>query len=214
MKIWLLALAAVAVFSPVTGASARTDGFTRSIVPGVGMGGVTLGESLTEVHRQLGAGLVFTGDGPGGYGEYWQWDAVRGLYLPVDALNVDYAYVDGKPGPLSFLATPGGWTISGTNIVPRAHGDLTALRRFYGKRLLGPYIGSPPTGRDGSAGVYYELPGRYLGRAVHTVFETTTYRPLADEILSVVVSFCVATPLFRDAQDYPCHRASSVGSSS
>jgi hypothetical protein len=129
------------------------------------------------------------------------------LSLPVDALDVDYAWVNGKPGPVSFLGTPGAWTIAGTNIVSRTHGDVAALRRFYGKRLLGPYVGSPPTGIDGSAAVYYELHGRYLGRPVHTVFRTTTYRALADEILSVSVSFCVTTDLFRNAQDYPCHTA-------
>lgn len=211
----LLALIAVAGLSTATAAIAQpervvsAEGYVRVIVPNVGMGGVALGELLSEVHKQLGLGPLSTGSPNSGYGEYWQW----GTYVPndamgpLDALNAGYAWVNGKPGPASFLATPGAWAIAGTNIVSHKHGDLAALRLFYGKRLLGPYVVGPPTGKDGSSAVYYELPGRYLGRPVHTLFDTTTYRPLRDEFFGVSVSFCVKTPLFRNALDIPCHAA-------
>jgi len=210
-----LALFAVAALStaPAVIAQAKVvsaDSYVPVIVPNVGLGGVKLGESLSDVHKQLGgSGPLDTGSANSGDGEDWQW----GTFVPtdpmgpLDALRVEYAYVNGKPGPASLLATASAWAIAGTNIVSNKHGNLAALRRFYGKRLLGPYVVGPPTGKDGSSAIYYELPGRYLGRRVHTLFETTTYKPLADEFLAVSVSFCVKTALFRSAHDIPCHAA-------
>jgi hypothetical protein len=204
-----LSNAAVASGQPKRAVSANS--YVRLIIPNVGVGGVRLGESLSDVHNQLGRGLSDTGIGSDGNSEYWLWatTATNDLMGPLDALTVDYAYIDGKPGPASLLATPGAWAVSGTAIVSHRHGSLAALRRFYGKRLLGPYLVGPPAPRGGSSDAYYELPGRYLGRPVHTLFETTTYKPLADEIVAVTVSFCVTTPLFRSALDIACHATRS-----
>jgi hypothetical protein len=213
---WLLPLIAVAALSTATAAVAQPEqvvsakSYVRMIVPNVGMGGVTLGESLSGVHKQLGgSGPLSTGDGDSGFNESWQWGALiqNDLMAPLDALTVDYAWVNGKPGPTSLLLTPGAWTIAGTNVVSHKHGDLAALRRFYGKRLLGPYVVRPPSGENGSSAVYYELPGRYLGRPVHTLFMSTNSPPLADEFFAVSVSFCVKIALFRSASDIPCHAA-------
>jgi hypothetical protein len=212
----LLALIAVAALSTATVAStqpnrvASANSYVSVIVPNIGVGGVKLGESLSDVHKQLGGrGPEATGYADSGYGEDWQWgtSVPNDPMAPVDALEVEFAWVNGKPGAASLLATPGAWAIAGTNIVSHRHGNLAALRRFYGKRLLGPFVVGPPTGKDGSSAVYYELPGRYLGRPVHTLFETTTYQPLHDEFLAVSVSFCVKTALFRSALDIPCHAA-------
>jgi hypothetical protein len=214
MRRLLFALVAVAALSTAAAAIAQHEhsagGYVRVIVPNVGISGVNLGESLSAVHRKLGArGPESTGTADSGFGEDWQWQTIapNDPMGPHDALTVEYAWANGKPGSASLLATPGAWTIAGTNIVSHTHGNLAALRRFYGKRLLGPYVVGPATGKDGSSAVYYELPGRYLGRRVHTVFGTTTYRPDADEFFSVSVSFCVQTALFRSALDIPCHPA-------
>jgi hypothetical protein len=180
------------------------------IVPSIGLGGVKLGESLSDVHKQLGGrGPADTGGANSGHSEDWQWGTIgaNDPMGPLDALTVEYAWVNGKPGGASLLATPGAWAIAGTNIVSHKHGDVAALRGLYGKRLLGPYVVGPSTGKGGSSAVYYELPGRYLGRRVHTLFETTTYQPLHDEFFAVSVSFCVKTALFRSALDIPCHAA-------
>jgi len=178
----------------------------RTIVPGVGIGGVTLGTPLPAVHRRLGT-PIFTGDGDT-YGEYWQWTKTpANLIGPVEAITVDYPYVDGKPGGVTFVSTPGAWMIAGTGIRSYEHGDLAALRRFYGSRLLGPFTDGPPTGKDGSQGLYYELPGRFMGRPVHTVFRTATYPPVADEIQEVTVSFCGTGMLgSMSSEDVPCHQ--------
>jgi len=211
----LLALIAVAALSTATVASvqpnrvASASGYVSVIVPNIGVGGVKLGESLSDVHKQLGGrGPEDAGYADSGYGEDWQWGTLvpTDPMGPLDALEVEYALVNGKPGAASLLATPGAWAIAGTNIVSNKHGNLAALRRFYGKRLLGPYVVGPPTGKDGGSAVYYELPGRYLGRRVHTLFDTATYQ-LHDEFWAVSVSFCVKTALFRSALDIPCHAA-------
>jgi hypothetical protein len=211
----LLVLFAVVALSTTVALIARAEvvsagSYVPVIVPNVGLGGLKLGESLSDVHKQLGgSGPVSTGIANSGEGESWLW----GRFAPTDpagplvGLTVEYAYVNGKPGPVSLLGTGSPWALAGTTIVSIKHGNLAALRRYYGKRLLGPYVVGPPTGKDGSSAVYYELPGRYLGRRVHTLFETTTYRPLADEFLAVSVSFCVKTALFRSALDIPCHAA-------
>jgi hypothetical protein len=210
------ALIAVAVLSTATAACAQLNrvasasGYVSVIVPNIGLGGVKLGESVSDVHKQLGGrGPASTGWADSGHSEDWQWGAIAAddPLGPLDALTVEYAWVNGKPGGASLLVTPGAWAIAGTNIVSHKHGDVAALRRFYGKRLLGPYVVGPATGKGGSSGVYYELPGRYLGRRVHTLFETTTYQPFRDEFFAVSVSVCVKTALFRSAFDIPCHAA-------
>lgn len=212
MRRSLFTLIAVAALSTGAAAGAQPQqvvshtGYARSIVPNVGIGGVTLGESLSDVHRMLGQAQT-VGDADSGLGEYWRWglppDGQMGP--PADALTVEYAWVDGKPGPASLLQTPGAWTIAGTNIVSGTRGNVAELRRYYGKRLLGPYVVGPSTGKGHSSLAYYELPGRYLGRRVHTLFASTTYRSDADEFLGVSVSFCVKKALFRSVFDIPCH---------
>jgi hypothetical protein len=207
----LIVVVALTAAGAALAANRASASYVRSIVPNVGVGGVKLGDSLPAVHRRLGGrGPQVTGVANSGDGEDWIWGVAAGSKYsigPQDALTVEYGWVNGKPGPVSFLSTPGAWGIAGTDIVAGEHGNIAALRRFFGKRLLGPYIVGPPLGKDHSSAVYYELPGRYLGRRVHTLFNTSTYPADADEFLGVSVSFCVETALFRDANDIPCHTA-------
>jgi len=202
-----VALTTAAAALPANQASA---GYVPSVVPNVSVGGVKLGDPLPAVHRALGGpGPADTGIANSGQTEYWNWGPARSNdpMGPPEALTVVYGWINGKPGPVSFLSTPGPWGIAGTNVVAGKHGNIAALRRFFGKRLLGPYIVGPPLGKDHSSAVYYELPGRYLGRRVHTVFDSSTYKADADEFLGVSVSFCVETALFRYGNDIPCHGA-------
>ena len=148
----------VAVLSTATAAGAQphrvasASSYVSVIVPNIGMGGVKLGESLADVHKQLGGrGPANTGFADSGHSEEWDWGtiAANDPLGPLDALTVEYAWVNGKPGGASLLATPGAWAIAGTNIVSHKHGNVAALRSFYGKRLLGPYVVGPPTGKGG-----------------------------------------------------------------
>lgn len=178
----------------------------RVIVPGVGIGGIKLGTSQASVHARLG---VAQSTGFGNlFDEYYAWGVPnpRQPLGPLDNLNVSYPYRGNNAlGGTAFLATSGAWPIAGTGAVNRRPGDVALLRRMYGPRLKGPYIVGPATGKDGSSRVYYELLGRYQGRTVHTLFDTTTLPAYANEIFEVSVSFCQTGPLNIVADDVLCH---------
>ena len=112
------------------------------------------------------------------FDEYYAWGLPnpRQPLGPLDNLNVSYPYQGNNAlGGTAFLATSGAWPIG------------------------------PATGKDGSSRVYYELLGRYRGRTVHTLFDTTTLPAYANEILEVSVSFCQTGPLDIAADDVLCH---------
>jgi hypothetical protein len=201
----LLAVPSTAAAPASAGATSKSA-LERVIVPGVGIGGIKLGTSQASVHARLGTAQM-TGDG-NLFDEYYEWGVPnpRQPLGPLDNLSVSYPYQGHNAlGGTAFLATSGAWSIAGTGAVSGRQGDVALLRRVYGPLLKGPYIVGPATGKDGSSRVYYELPGRYQGRTVHTLFDTTTLPAYANEILEVSVSFCQTGPLNIVADDVPCH---------
>jgi hypothetical protein len=182
-------------------ASPATPALERTIVPGVGIGGITLGATKAEVNARLGTPMSTGTSDMGLFDETRLW----GPPIPLGGtqeLDVTYAVTrTGATSGAAFISTPADWMIAGTGVVSHRHGDVAALWRAYGPRLKGPYSIPPPLGETGASQVYYELPGRYRGRRVHTLFRTVSLAKYADEVMWVTVSFCGS----KAPEDPACH---------
>jgi hypothetical protein len=184
-------------------ASPATPALERTIVPGVGMGGITLSATKAEVNARLGNPRSTGTTAMGLFAETRIWGPPSVLG-PTQELDVTYALTrTGATAGAAFISTPADWTMAGTGVVSHRHGDVAALRRAYGARLKGPYSIPPALGETGASQVYYELPGRYRGHQVHTLFRTVSLAKYADEILWVTVSFCGSNA----PEDVACHAA-------
>jgi hypothetical protein len=166
---------------------------TPTLLPGVGMGGVTLGMTRAQVEHRLGPGSMPTHDA-GATCLWWQFGGHR-----VNELFACFAAKTGRA--VTFTSASEGWRIPGTGFRLQTDDNIGPLKAAYTSRLHGPYTKSTGSFMDPDT-IYYELPGTFEGRRVDTTFEVLVDGPDRRLIVGAHINYCTQPPL---PGALPCH---------
>jgi hypothetical protein len=171
---------------PLLAALVVAVGPTPILVPGKGMGGVTLGMTRPQVEHRLGPGQLPT-VGDGQRCMWWQFGGHR-----VSELFACFAVKTGRV--VGMTSGSEGWRIPGTEFRLQTDNNIAPLKAAYGSRLRGPFTKSSGSFM-GSDTIYYELPGTFQGRRVDTTFEVLVDGPHRVLIVGAHINYCTQPPV-------------------